>query len=171
MAMLPNEYEPLKLTARQQEVHHRYTAMGFRICARPFAGKGDHLWFFMSLPTEDNPRGVEFTIDLQSGIAHRTGTQTTYEMDAAEKEFGGSATGERQGNFENPPSAVPAAAPAPPVSKDDHAKAQSCEAKPVAERAEPAKIETQRTLGGLTPPRSPVSEKSVPVKKKQTALF
>ena len=95
--MLPNEYEPLKLTTRQQEVHRRYTAMGFKISPRPFAGKGDHLWFFMSLPTAEVPRGVEFTINLQSGIAHRTGTQTTYEMEAAEREFGGVANGERQG--------------------------------------------------------------------------
>lgn len=166
--MLPNEYEPLKLTARQQEVHRRYTAMGFKICARPFAGKGDHLWFFMSLATEENQRGVEFTINLQSGIAHRTGTQTTYEMEAAEKEFGG-VTGERQGNFENPPSAAPAAAPpvmevAPSPVKEDHAKPPAREEKPVAVKAEPVK-----THGGLTPSRSP--EKSVPVKKKQTALF
>jgi uncharacterized protein with GYD domain len=88
MPMLPNEHQPLELTKRQQEVHQRYTSMGFRICARPFAARGDHLWFFMSLPTPEDSRGIEFTINLQSGIAHRTGTQTTYEMDAAEEQFG-----------------------------------------------------------------------------------
>lgn len=150
--MLPNEYEPLKLTTRQQEVHDRYTAMGFKICPRPFAGKGDHLWFFMSLPAPEVPRGIEFTINLQSGIAHRTGTQTTYEMEAAEKEFGG-VTGERHGV--SPPSEV--AAPIAAAKPEQELKAP---------KAEPAK-----PLGGLTPPRSPLSEKSAPVKKKQTALF
>ena len=166
--MLPSEYDPLKLTARQQEVHRRYTAMGFKICPRPFAGKGDHLWFFMSLPAPEVPRGIEFTINLQSGIAHRTGTQTTYEMEAAEKEFGG-VTGERQGVS---PSSK-AAAPAPPVMeaapspvKEDHAKPPVREEKPVA-----VKAETAKTQGGLTPSRSPLPEKSGPVKKKQTALF
>ena len=86
--MLPNEYEPLKLTPRQQDVHRPYSAMGFKICPRPFAGKGDHLWFFMSLPSPKVPKGIEFTINLHSGIAHRTGTQTVWELDAAEKEFG-----------------------------------------------------------------------------------
>ena len=154
--MLPNEYQPLILNKTQQDVHSRYTAMGFKISPRPFAGRGDHLWFFMSLPTEENPRGIEFTINLQSGIAHRTGTQTTYEMDAAEKEFGG-VTGERQGNFEDPSSEVPAAVPpvmeaAPSPVKKDHAKPPAREEKPVAAR--------------------PVVEKpSAPVKKKQTALF
>lgn len=152
--MLPNEYEPLVLTPRQQEVHRRYTAMGFKICPRPFAGKGDHLWFFMSLPTPENQRGIEFTINLHSGIAHRTGTQTVFEMDAAEKEFGGATIGERSGvrSGVSPPSevAAPIAAAKPEQLK--------------AVKAEPAK-----PLGGLTPPRSP--EKSAPVKKKQTALF
>jgi hypothetical protein len=161
MAMLPNEYEPLKLTARQQEVHRRYTAMGFKICARPFAGKGDHLWFFMSLPTEENPRGVEFTINLQSGIAHRTGTQTTYEMEAAEKEFCGAMIGERSGV--SPPSA--AVAPVPAVAAAEVAEP----VKPEPVKA--PKAEQAKPLGGLTPPRSPLPEKSVPVKKKQTALF
>ena len=162
--MLPSEYDPLKLTARQQEVHRRYTAMGFKICPRPFAGKGDHLWFFMSLPAPEVPRGIEFTINLQSGIAHRTGTQTTYEMEAAEKEFGG-VTGERQGDFENPPCEVAVAAPvvmeaAPSPVKEDHAKPPAREEKPVRNSEE---------TRGLTPLGSP--EKRVPVKKKQTALF
>lgn len=153
MAMLPSEYEPLKLTPRQQDVHRRYSAMGFKICPRPFAAKGDHLWFFMSLPTAEVPKGIEFTINLQSGIAHRTGTRTTWELEAAEKEFGG-ATGERQGV--SPPRD---ATPAVPV-----AAAEVEAEKPVASQSEPAK-----SLGGLTPCRSP--EKSAPVKKKQTALF
>lgn len=149
--MLPSEYEPLKLTERQQDVHGRYTAMGFKISPRPFASKGDHLWFFMSLD------GAEFTINLHSGYAHRTGTQTGWEMDAAEKEFG--LTGERQGV--SPPSEVPAAVP---VAAAEVEVVKPPPEKPVASQAEPAK-----TLGGLTPNRSPVN--TVPVKKKQTALF
>ena len=148
--MLPNEYEPLKLNKTQQDVHSRYTAMGFKICPRPFAGKGDHLWFFMSLD------GVEFTINLQSGIAHRTGTQTTWELEAAEKEFGG-ATGERQGV--SPPCEVPAV----PVAAAEVEPVKPPAEKPVAQ-AEPV-----QTHGGLTPSRSP--ENGVSVKKKQTALF
>lgn len=137
--MLPNEYEPLTLTSRQQDVHRRYTAMGFKICPRPFAGKGDHLWFFMSLD------GAEFTINLQSGFAHRTGTQTGWEMEAAEKEFG--ATGERQGNFEKPPCA------SVPVAAADVEPVKPVPQKPVA-------------------PRQAVEKPSAaPVKKKQTALF
>lgn len=145
--MLPNEYEPVKLTTRQQEVHRRYTAMGFKISPRPFAGKGDHLWFFMSLPTPEVPRGIEFTINLQSGIAHRTGTQTTYEMEAAEKEFGPKTEAVAAVT-----EVVPVMEAAPSPVKDDHAKPPAREEKPVAAR--------------------PVVEKpSAPVKKKQTALF
>lgn len=155
--MLPNEYEPLKLNKTQQDVHSRYTAMGFKICPRPFAGNGDHLWFFMSLPTADDPRGIEFTINLQSGVAHRTGTQTTWQMEEAEKEFG--ATGERQGV--SPPCEAVAESP---VAAAEVEVVKPAPEKPIASEAEPVK-----THGGLTPNRSPV--KSVPVKKKQTALF
>lgn len=145
--MLPNEYEPLKLTTRQQEVHRRYTAMGFKICPRPFAGKGDHLWFFMSLPSPEVPRGIEFTINLQSGIAHRTGTQTTYEMEAAEKEFG-----PKSETVAAVAEVVPVMEAAPRPVREDQPKPPARDEKPVAAR--------------------PVVEKpSAPVKKKQTALF
>lgn len=163
--MLPNEYEPLVLTDEQKKVHQQYTGLGFKIAPRPFAGKGDHLWFFMSLVTPENPKGIEFTVNILNGVAHRTGTQTTYTIEEAQKEFGG-ATGERQGNFGNPPSvAVPvAAAEAEPV-KPPAEKPIAAQAAPVQRPAsEPAK-----TVGGQTPCRLP--EKSVPVKKKQTALF
>ena len=166
--MLPNEYQPLILNKTQQDVHSRYTAMGFKISPRPFAGKGDHLWFFMSLPTPENPRGIEFTINLGNGVAHRTGTQTTYEMDAIRQAFGIAETGEQQGNFENPSSEVAAAAPvvmeaAPSPVKEDHAKPPAREEKPVAA------VRNSEETRGLTPLGSP--EKRVPVKKKQTALF
>jgi len=160
MAMLPNEYQPLVLSEAQQRTHRRLSAIGFKIAPRPFAGKGDHLWFFMSLVTPENPKGIEFTVNILNGVAHRTGTQTTYTIEEAEKEFGG-ATGERQGNFENPPSD---ASPAVPVAAAEAEPVKPPAEKPVASRAEPV-----QTHGGLTPSRSP--EKSVAVKKKQTALF
>lgn len=151
--MLPNEYEPLKLNKTQQDVHSRYTAMGFKICPRPFAGKGDHLWFFMSLVTPENPKGIEFTVNILNGVAHRTGTQTTYTIEEAQKQFGG-ATGERKSVI--PPSD---ATPAVPVAAAEADPVKPVPQKPVASQSEPAK-----TLGGLTPSRSPE-------KKKQTALF
>lgn len=86
--MLPNEYQPLVLTDEQKKVHQQYTELGFKIAPRPFAGKGSHLWFFMSLVTPENPKGIEFTVNILNGVAHRTGTQTTYTIEEARKEFG-----------------------------------------------------------------------------------
>lgn len=132
-AMLPSEYEPLKLTPRQQDVHRRYSAMGFKICPRPFAAKDEHLWFFMSLPTAEVPKGIEFTINLQSGIAHRTGTQTIWELEAAEREFCGVPAGERQ--VVSPPcDSVPVAA----------AEEKPVAARPVVEKP-PAPVKKKQT--------------------------
>ena len=111
--MLPNEYVPLVLTDRQQDVHRRYTAIGFSIAARPFAGRGDHLHFFCDLPTPDDRKGKQFTLNLHSGILHQTGTHEIWEMDAAEIVFSGDIA-----VFENLPSTpvVKPPATAPQIS-------------------------------------------------------
>ena len=144
--MLPNEYQPLVLTDAQKKVHQQYTELGFKIAPRPFAGKGLHLWFFMSLVTPENPKGIEFTVNILNGVAHRTGTQTTYTIEEARKEFG-----QRTESSEPPPESIVLPAEPAPL-KEDLAKPPAREEKPVAAR--------------------PVVEKpSTPVKKKQTALF
>lgn len=148
--MLPNEYHPLVLSEAQQRTHRRLSAIGFKIAPRPFAGKGDHLWFFMSLVTPENPKGIEFTVNILNGVAHRTGTQTTYTIEEAEKEFGG-ATGERQSV--SPPSEVAAAAP--PLME-------------APAEAEPVKPVPQKPVAARPAVEKP---STAPVKKKQTALF
>lgn len=138
---LPNEYAPIVLTPRQQEIHRRYTALGFKIAQRPFAGRDENLYFFLDLPSSDSWKGIQFTINLHSGILHQTGTHQVWKVDEAEAAFG-------ERTAVSPPSAPEVkAAPVPPPAELQQPKANP--------------------LGGLTPSRSP--EK--PTRKKQTSLF
>lgn len=131
--MLPNEYQPLVLTDEQKKVHQHYTELGFKIAPRPFAGKGLHLWFFMSLVTPENPTGIEFTVNILNGVAHRTGTQTTYTIEEARKAFGSKTQASEPPRESN---VLPAeSAPVKPEAVNVPARAPSAPRSAIAETA------------------------------------
>lgn len=90
------------LTAAQQTIHDRYTAIGFTITDRPFAGTDRTKWYFANRPDSDERR-TDFSINLDSGICHQMGTNQLRTIDQAEAEY----SGERGGV--SPPVVIPAA--------------------------------------------------------------
>lgn len=155
--------KPYVLTEREREIHRRYTAMGFKISARPFAGRDNHPYFFMMLPSVENPKGIEFTINLHSGIAHRTGTHSIWDVDQAEACFGTQLVANAQPQQER--------TVAPPPAKAETVQQQTETAPFEAEKpAESVRRERPAAVaesGKATAVASPVK----PVKKKQTSLF
>lgn len=80
------------LTAAQQTIHDRYTAIGFTITDRPFAGTDRTKWYFATRPDSDERR-TDFSINLDSAICHQMGTNQLRTIDQAEAEY----SGEQQG--------------------------------------------------------------------------
>lgn len=145
--MMPNEYAPVVLNAEQQRNHDRYTALGFKISARPFAGRGTGkvLYFFLSL------NDVEFTIELSSGRLHQTGTTTFWMPDEAERHFGVATI--------SPASEEPAVLP-PTATRPVNPAQETAAVLPPKPVDRPRPVEQSATPKG-----------TAPTKKKQTALF
>jgi hypothetical protein len=109
------------LTAAQRLIHDRYTAIGFTITDRPFAGTDRTKWYFATRPDSDERR-TDFSINLDSAICHQMGTNQLRTIDQAEAEY----SGERQGV--SPPSAiqsVPRPATRKPESRPTEKKKQA----------------------------------------------
>jgi hypothetical protein len=84
------------LTAAQRTMRDRYSAIGFTITERPFAGTDRTKWYFANRPDSDERRS-DFTVNLDSGICHQMGTNQLRSIDEAESEFG-DVTGKVSGN-------------------------------------------------------------------------
>jgi len=80
------------LTAAQQLIHDRYTAIGFTITDRPFAGTDRTKWYFATRPDTDERR-TDFSINLDSAICHQMGTNQLRTIDQAEAEYSGEPGG------------------------------------------------------------------------------
>lgn len=101
------------LTAAQQLIHDRYTAIGFTITDRPFAGTDRTKWYFATRPDSDERR-TDFSINLDSAICHQMGTNQLRTIDQAEAEY----SGERGGV--SPPVKIPSAqVPRPATRKPE----------------------------------------------------
>lgn len=84
------------MTAAQRAMHDRYTAIGFTIDNRAFAGTDRTKWYFMNRPDSDERRS-DFSVNLDSGICHQMGTNQLRTIAEAESEYG-DATGKDSGN-------------------------------------------------------------------------
>jgi hypothetical protein len=135
--MLPNEHKPLVLTASQQQMRDRYTAMGFRISERPFASAGEQLYFFASRTGDADPK-QNYSINLHNGSLKVMGEDSILVLSQAQQRFG-QTSGERL-SVSSPCESVPAEPPLPP----------------------PAESQPAPPHGGLTPSRSPSLDATTP---------
>lgn len=153
--MLPSEYQPLVLTPRQQQNHDLITSCGFRISPRPFAGKGEVLYFFAM-------RGdVEYTVDMYFGSVYQTGTENLWKPSELQAAFGSDQTATTVKENAHP---VVEEAVVPPPAKAETAKPQAAAPAVPVSRERPAAIaESGKAIAVASPVK--------PAKKKQTALF
>ena len=94
------------MTAAQRAIHDRYTAIGFTIDNRAFAGTDCTKWYFMNRPDSDERRS-DFSVNLDSGICHQMGTNQLRSIEEAESEYGDLA-GKDSGNSDGrPPKPAP----------------------------------------------------------------
>lgn len=153
--MLPDEYKPLVLNPRQQQNHDLITSLGFRISPRPFAGKGEVLYFFAMRAD------VEYTVDLYFGSVHQTGTHKIWQLSELQAAFGSEQTAEQPPKEKEATHPVVEEAVVPPPAKAETAKPQaSAPAVPVSRERPAAIAESGKAIAVASP-----------VKKKQTALF
>jgi hypothetical protein len=188
--MLPNEHQPLALSAAMQQIKDQYAAMGFQISPRPFAEHEKHLYFFASRPQDNDPK-QHYSINLHTGSMRVMGEGLTLVLSQAQQRFG---NGEPQGvspRCDTPesqpadgqetqhggltPSRSPEMTPTPPERTvvPPPAKAET-----VQQQAETVRQDTEKPAVPVSRERPAVAAESgkaataaSPVKRKQTALF